>query len=133
MAIASRLLQIIIAIFGLLSLSSTAQHWFKLQDVAVERGFSAQGMIGQANFRADVGGVFLAIGLLMLVSAWKRSRMWALATAIVVLSALAGRIVSLFLDGISPRVLSPIYVELLCATVMLAAFTVWKKEKPEGL
>lgn len=124
--------QILIGVLGLLSLQGAWHHWFDVAGLAEERGMKALGAIGQANIRADVGGIFLAIGLLSLIAAWKQSRQWALAAIIVVGSALFGRFVSIALDGYSERVMQPIAIEAIVVAVLLGGYFVWKK-KPEGL
>lgn len=124
--------RILIGVMGLLSLQGAWHHWFNVAGLANERGMKALGDIGQANIRADVGGIFLAIGLLSLIAAWRQSRLWALATIIVVGSALFGRFVSIALDGYSERVMQPITIEAVVLAILLGGYFVWKK-KPEGL
>ena len=60
MALISRILVVLV---GLLSLLSVVQHWFRPETLVAERGLQVIGDIGRANMRADVGGIFLGIGL----------------------------------------------------------------------
>lgn len=124
--------RILIGLLGLLSLQGAWHHWFNVAALADERGMKALGDIGQANIRADVGGIFLAIGILALIAAWKQSRQWLLAAILVVSSALAGRFVSIAIDGYSQRVMQPITIEAIVLAVLLGGYFVWKKA-PEGL
>jgi hypothetical protein len=129
MALFSRIL---VALVGLMSLVSVAQHWFRVESLANERGIQAIGDIGRANVRADVGGIFLGIALFALLAAWTQSRMWLAATLLLVGSALLGRFVSVALDGYSPRVGSPMMIEAVVIAILLVAYWPWAK-KPEGL
>ncbi len=129
MVMVSRLLVVLI---GLLSLLSVYQHWFAVETLVKERGIQAIGAIGAANIRADVGGLFLAIGLFALIAAWKRSTTWLAITWILPALALLGRVVSLGIDGAGPRVFEPIVVELIVLTLLGAIYLYWKK-MPEGL
>lgn len=129
MALISRIL---VGLIGLLSLLSVVQHWFRLETLVAERGLQVIGDIGRANMRADVGGIFLGIGLFALIAAWQQCRIWLSATILLVGGALLGRFVSIAIDGYSPRVGSPMIVEAVVIGILLFAFWTWGK-KPEGL
>lgn len=129
MALISRIL---VGLIGLLSLLSVVQHWFRLETLVAERGLQVIGDIGRANMRADVGGIFLGIGLFALIAAWQQSRIWLSATILLVGGALLGRFVSIAIDGYSPRVGSPMIVEAVVIGILLFAYWTWGK-KPEGL
>lgn len=129
MILLSRLL---VGLIGLTSLSALRSHWFNIQMLAPERGIQAVGDIGRANIRADVGALFLCIGLFALIAAWKCSRTWLTATILLVASALLGRFVSVAIDGYSPRVGMPMLVEAIVIAVLGVAYWSWGK-KPEGL
>lgn len=124
--------RILVGVMGLLSLQGAWHHWFNVAALADERGMKALGNIGQANIRADVGGIFLAIGVFSIIAAWKQSRHWALAAIIAVGSTLAGRFVSIGLDGYSARIMQPITIEAVVLAVLLGGWFVWRKA-PEGL
>lgn len=129
----SRIWAILVGIVGLLSILTAFQHWFQLDVVAAQRGIESSTVAGNANIRADVGGLFLAIGLFMLIAAWKRSRQWALAALVLILSALIGRLISLTIDGAGSGIWPPILVELLFAAMMFVASRLWTGKTPEGL
>jgi hypothetical protein len=129
MLLASR---IWVSIIGLLSILTVLPHWFRVEGLVDERGVQALGAIGRANVRADMGGMFLAIGILALIASYKRSTSWLLATIVVPASALVGRFVSIGLDGYVQRVLEPIIVEVAVLALLATAYRVWKKV-PEGL
>jgi hypothetical protein len=122
----------LVAVIGLLSLLSVFQHWFAVEVLVETRGIETVGAIGAANIRADIGGLFLAIAVFAFVAAWKRSTIWLLATWLLPALALLGRLISLGLDGVSPRVVEPIAVEAVVLTILGAIYFYWKKV-PEGL
>lgn len=129
MALFSRIL---VGLIGLLSLLSTIRHWFWIEALISERGLQAIGDIGRANLRADIGGIFLGIGMFAMIAAWQQSRLWLTATILLVGGALLGRFVSVTIDGVSPPVGAPIIVEAIVIAILAFAYRLWSK-KPEGL
>jgi hypothetical protein len=119
--------RILVGVIGLLSLMGVIPHWFRVDSLAAERGISALAVIGRANVRADVGGIFLAIGIFALLAAWQRSRIWAMATIILASSTFAGRWVSLLIDGVGPKVFPPMIIEATVIAILLAAWWSWKQ------
>jgi hypothetical protein len=121
-----------VAVIGLFSLFAVAQHWFDVDALVAERGIQAVGDIGRANIRADVGGIFIGIGLFAIIAAARQDRTWLLAAILLTSGALLGRFVSVAIDGYSPRVGSPMAVEAIVIAIYLFAYWSWGK-KPEGL
>jgi hypothetical protein len=130
---ASNIMRFLIGLVGIVSAFTALQHWFMLDSVAVTRGFSGLDIAGRANFRADVGGMFLAIGVSHLIAAWRQSATWALNSAAIIALALIGRIVSLALDGSGNGVWAPVIIEAVCLSLSLVAWQNWKGKVPEGL
>jgi hypothetical protein len=96
------------------------------------RRIQAVGDIGRANIRADVGGIFIGIGLFAIIAAARQDRTWLLAAILLTCGAFLGRFVSVAIDGYSPRVGSPMAVEAIVIAIYLFAYWSWGK-KPEGL
>jgi hypothetical protein len=126
------IMRIIVGLIGIMALLGVNPHWFKLDDLASERGIEAIGAIGRANIRADVGGLFLAIAIFALLAAAKQSRTWLLAVILLVSSALLGRIVSVAIDGYVAPVGPPMAIETAIIAIFILAYWAWGK-KPEGL
>ena len=124
--------RILVALIGLLSLLSVYQHWFDVGSLVDARGIETVGAIGAANIRADIGGLFLAIGVCAFIATWQRSSTWLAATWLLPALALLGRFVSLALDGGSSRVFEPMVVEAIILALLGAVYLYWKKV-PEGL
>jgi hypothetical protein len=129
MLLASR---IWVSLIGILSILSVIPHWFRLEELVTQRGIQAIDLIGRANIRADVGGIFLAIGLLALIASYKCSTSWLAAAMIVPACALTGRFASIVLDGYEDRILQPIIIEIVVLALLGIAYLSWKKA-PEGL
>lgn len=126
------LARILVGVVGLLSLQGTWHHWFQTAALVDERGMQALGVIGRANIRADVGGIFLAIGIFALMAAWKRSSAWALGAMIIIASTLTGRFVSGAMDGITSRETMPMAIEAVVLAILGFGWSTFRK-KPEGL
>jgi hypothetical protein len=122
----------LVGLIGLLSLLSVGTHWFRVESLVAERGLSAVGDIGRANIRADIGGMFLAIGLFCLFAAARANKAALLAAIALVGAALLGRFVSVAIDGGSARVYSPMIIEGVVIAILMLALWSWKKV-PEGL
>jgi hypothetical protein len=116
-----------VTFLGLLSILSVIPHWLGLEALAAERGVEASGIIGRANVRADMGGIFLAIGILALIASYTRSTIWLLATILVPACALLGRFASLLLDGYEPAVLPPIVIEVVVIASLAFAYRLWTR------
>lgn len=123
----------LVGLIGLLSLMSVGTHWFRVESLVAERGLAAVGDIGRANIRADIGGMFLAIGLFCLFAAARANKAALLAAIALVSSALLSRFVSVAIDGGSQRVYSPMIVEAVVVAVLLMILWSWNKKVPEGL
>ncbi len=119
--------RLLVGILGALSVATTYPHWFKLNEIVASRGISGIGVMGNANVRADVGGLFLGMGILMLVAAATRSRQWALAALLVICSSFAGRMVSYAIDGGGEGVYPPMAVEVGAILILSGALIFWKR------
>ncbi|WP_373474896.1 hypothetical protein [Sphingorhabdus sp.] len=126
------IMRIVVGLIGIMALLGVNPHWFKLDDLASERGIEAISAIGRANVRADVGGLFLAIAIFALLAAAKQSRTWLLAVTLLVGSALLGRVVSVAIDGYVAAVGPPMATETAIIAILILAYWSWGK-KPEGL
>jgi hypothetical protein len=126
------LFRVLVAVLGLLSILTALPHWFSVEGLAAERGIQALEAVGRANVRADVGGIFLTIGIFALLAAWNQNRTWLIATIIAVASALFGRFISFGLDGIEARVIEPVIIEAVVLAILVGAWFNWGKA-PEGL
>ena len=119
--------RILVALAALFFLVMGVQFWFALDTAVQGFGLGANGLIGRASIRADVGGFFIGGGLIALHAAWKRCPMCAGAAATLVGIALLGRIVSVLLDGGAPGGTPPMVVEAVIVAILLWARNSWKR------
>ena len=115
------------------SIRGALQHWFDLAAREAQRGFAAADAFGRANLRADIGGIFLIIGLFAVLAAGRRSSQWALAAILSIACAIAGRLISGSLDGFGPREINAMVSEIAGIALLLPGWWVWRKSMPEGL
>lgn len=113
----------IVGLMGLLSLATGLGLWLALDALLPTLGIApndlASGLVGRATVRADIAGLFGGMGLAMLIAAQRLSRSWTNAVLIFASAAIAGRIVSLVLDGAPALVWPPIFVEAVAIAILL--------------
>ncbi|MEY4270501.1 MAG: hypothetical protein RLZZ58_1717 [Pseudomonadota bacterium] len=126
---ASWLFRLLVALIGVGSLRGAWQHWFDTAGLRAARGIGFDGAIGAANVRADIGGIFLAIGLFALLAAATRARIWLVAALVCVGSAITGRAISAGLDGLDARTTSPIITEAAVILTLALAWFVWRAQE----
>lgn len=84
------------------------------------------GLVGNATIRADIGGLFAGLAIMLVMAAWKQSRMWALGALVLAGCALAGRLISVVADGSGPGIWAPIGIEAFAIATLLWARNVWR-------
>lgn len=122
-------LRVLVGVLGLLSVAMAARIWVDPSAAAAQMGLLVNGALGQATLRADVAGLFAAIGGLSVFGAAKGDGRWLLAPLCLVVAALAGRLLNLVLAGFTVEQAPPILVEVLIVLILGAAF---RALKPAG-
>lgn len=118
--------RILIGLQGLGSLIILTALWLAPVQMAKALQVEPVGLIGSATVRADMGGLFAAIAIMMLMAAWKQSRMWALGALVVAGGALVGRLISVVMDGSGPGIWAPIGIEVFAVATLLWARSLWR-------
>jgi hypothetical protein len=95
-------------------------------------GLAPAGPEALSTTRADFTAFFVTAALAMLYGAWKRSGEVLLVPAFLFGLALAGRIVSVIVDGTYGGYLMPMTVEALTTLVCLAGWRVLPHEPPSS-
>jgi hypothetical protein len=124
--------RVLVGIIGLLSIFIAMNAWFSPAGLAKQFQLDILGPVGGAAMRADVGGIFLAIGVFALGAAWHKSRAWIFGLIILVGCALAGRLVGLVMDGAGVGTIPPMLIEMTGLAIFLWARSTWRKA-PSGL
>ena len=116
----------LVGLVGALSILTALGLWFNMEASVARMGIEPIGLVGRATVRADIAGLFVGIGVMMLMAAWKSSRSWAFGALVLTSGALAGRILSLLIDGSSAESWPPIVVEAVAVSLLLWARSAWK-------
>ncbi|MCA6332386.1 MAG: hypothetical protein IM641_10310 [Phenylobacterium sp.] len=119
-------LRVLVGVLGLLSVAMASRIWADPGAAAAQMGLLVNGPLGQATLRADVAGLFAAIGGLSIFGAVKGDGRWLLAPLCLVVAALAGRLLTLVLAGFTPEQAPPILIEVLIALILGAGLRILK-------
>ena len=119
-------LRVLVGVLGLLSVAMASRIWADPGAAAAQMGLLVNGPLGQATLRADVAGLFAAIGGLSVFGAVKGDGRWLLAPLCLVVAALAGRLLTLVLAGFTPEQAPPILIEVLIALILGAGLRILK-------
>lgn len=118
-----------VGLVGLLMLAITLRIWTQPQVFATTLGLAADGPLGIASLRADLGGFFGAGGLFALIAALRADRRW-LAPALILLAlALTGRVISLIASGGGVMQIPPMIVEAVLIAILALG---WRALRPES-
>jgi len=110
----------LVGIAGLLGLLVATRLLLQPEATALKLGLTPVGSLGLATLRADVAGFFAVTGGLSLFAAWKNDRALVLAPLLLIGAALAGRCITLAVQGVSPELVPPMVIE--AGLLVLLAF-----------
>lgn len=114
-------LRVIVGVIGVLALVVAARLWVGPEAPAAALGLKADGLLGLATLRADVGGFFAAGGLFALAGAIRGEGRLLTPPALLLGLALAGRLVTVAMDGYAPAMLPPMVIEAVLVAILLLA------------
>lgn len=103
---------------GVLGLLLAAMFLLRTEPAAAKFGLQALGPLGLASLRADLVALFGAVGILSLMGAVRDRGDLLMAPLILLGLALAGRIVSLLMTGLSPDLIPPMAVEVVLVAIL---------------
>ena len=107
----------LVGLVGLLAVALAVRFWMEPAKIAAQLGLQGVGPLGAATLRADVGGFFGVAGLLALGAAIRNDGRQLSAPFLMVCLALAGRVLSAFVDGAPPLVIPPMVIEAVLAII----------------
>jgi hypothetical protein len=119
--------RILVGLVGAFFFVMGLMFWFSLDTQVVGFAIEPSNVLGRASIRADFGGFFLAGGIMGLYAAWKQCRMAAAGAMLLLGLALAGRIISILLDGPAPGGIPPMVVEAVCVAILAWARSGWRR------
>jgi hypothetical protein len=105
------LLRVAIAVVGALGLLVGLRVWLSPQRAAAQLGVGALGPLGVATLRADIAGFFAATGGFALLGAIRDDRRRLTAPLVMIALALAGRCLTLIIDGPAAAMVPPMLIE----------------------
>lgn len=113
----------LVILMGLISLATALALWFRIETIMPQLGLAvtdlADGLVGRATLRADIAGLFGGMGIALILAGVRQSRAWANVTLLFVSCAIAGRMMSVVLDGAAPATWPPIVIEATVIAVLL--------------
>lgn len=111
----------LVFLIGLFMLLLALSFLFQPETTAATIGIAASTTQGLSTLRGDFLGFFGIIGISMLWGAWRRNGDLLLLPAIIMLVVIAGRIVSVIVDGPYDGYLAPMVIEAAIAGLLFAA------------
>lgn len=114
-------LRVLVGVIGVLALLLAIRIWLGPTEPAARLGLQAVGGLGLSTLRADVGGFFAAGGLFALMGAIRSDARLLTPPLVLLALALAGRVVTVGLNGYAPEMLQPMVVEAVLVTVLFLA------------
>jgi hypothetical protein len=122
-------LRALVGIIGLLSAVTLFNLWFNTDATALSLGLTTNTPLSHATVRADVAGLFAGIGIFSLLAAYRQSADLAKVALILIVGALAGRVLNLLMVGMSPELMPPLVIELVIIVVLGGAVRLWSGSK----
>jgi hypothetical protein len=114
-------LRVLVGVIGVLALLVAARLWIGPEAPAAALGLKADGLLGLATLRADVGGFFAAGGLFALAGAIRGEGRLLTPPAVLLGLALTGRILTVAVDGYAAPMLPPMIIEFVLVAILLIA------------
>jgi ribonuclease Z len=90
----SRITRLVLSVLVFLFAGLGLHFWISPQLAGYAFDLAALGTAGLTSLRADVGGLFVGLALLCAVGAWRRSPVWLLAAALLLVAVVLGRAVA---------------------------------------
>jgi hypothetical protein len=113
----------VVGIVGLLGILIAARIWMAPTEFAAQLGVEPAGPLGLATIRADMAGFFGGAGAFALFAAFKGRGGLLVAPLLLIGIALAGRLLTVALDGFTQEMASPMAIEAVLLVVFAAG---WK-------
>lgn len=112
--------RILVSLITILFIAIGLEFWIAPEQAAQQFGIEAIRNAGIMSVRADLGGLFLALGILCGVGVWTRRRAGLVAAALVLATILVGRTVGWFFDGQVEIGAREFVIELVSVIALLA-------------
>ncbi|WP_304170259.1 hypothetical protein [Phenylobacterium aquaticum] len=111
-------LRLLLGVIGLAALMLTARLWLDPAMAGAKLGVSATGPLGLATLRADLAGFFGVVGGLTLAAAIRADARLLTAPMLLIGAALAGRVITVLVQGLQPEMVGPMVVEAVLVVIL---------------
>ena len=108
----------LIGLIGVLGLLLALQLWLNPALPAAKLGLAATGPLGLASIRADLGGFFAGSSILALIAVIRSQARYLTAPLLFIGLALAGRVLTVVMSGLTPDMVQPMVVEAVLVVVL---------------
>ena len=115
----------LMGLLGLVALAVAALLWFDPDDGAMKLGLSLSGDVGRAAVRADIAGLFLAVGIFSILAAIYQSVNHVRSAFILTAAVFVGRMINFVASGMAPSLLPPIGLELAMMVIYFSGMRMW--------
>lgn len=114
-------LRVILGLVGLLNIGLGLGFLLAADKMALAFSLMPVNAQGLASLRADFTGFFITAAAFTLIGAWRADPRPLLVPLVMLGVALAGRTVSLIIDGVGPDAIAPLVIELVMLVVLVTA------------
>jgi hypothetical protein len=111
----------VLALIGLVFLGLGLNFMFNPVTMAAGFGLVAEDVSGVNSIRGDLGGLFLAMSMMMAAGLATSQRLWFLAVAVLVGCIALGRLLGFVLDGIAGNNVPAFLFELVLVPILVMA------------
>jgi hypothetical protein len=117
--------RVLTAILGIVALLVVAALWYNPDGTAQTFGIKLGGPVARAVVRADLAGLFLALGIASLLAAAYQRREFASAALFLTAMVAVGRVINLVVVGVAPELLAPLGLEVVMMAVYFGGARLW--------
>ncbi len=111
--------RILVSLVAITFFAVGLEFWMVPEQAAQQFGIEAIRGVGIMNVRADLGGLFIGIGLLAAAGAWTRRRAGLVAAALILGAIIVGRTAGWFIDGEMEIGATELIIELLALVSLI--------------
>ncbi len=108
----------LVALVGLFSLLVAVLLWVRPEAIAATMGLTAEGPVGLGTLRADIAGFFAGVALFSLLAAVRNDGRLLRPALLLLVLALAGRVLNLVMTGGGSALVQPMVIEIVLIVIL---------------
>ena len=112
----------LVALLALLFLGLALNFLFNPLTAGAQFGVVPDGIVGLNTLRGDLGGLFLACSVMLLVGMVRAERLWYLAVAGIMAAIALGRLLGFVMDGFAGNNLPAFVAEIVFIAILATAY-----------